>query len=613
MDKCFVAIAGLLISTGLGTSPLSAQRPQQSAPLAASYGAPLQVYRGSVANWSAVWIELADLGGGKFALTVLDGLTNATGAPEVFILQTNGRSGSGCRMQETSGADISFRQCPAGQAIELDAKLMGISSRVTMVPVGSGAAFGYGAKARTGSATAFDASCSMGRLGRADIFPSGGVARSGETFKQAVTGVRQQLADQEELDRLRSDRLGAINVLSYTSAELDQLAYIDSKINRIMDFRYRGPFIAQRQQLEQQFANRADRVAARSRLEQIDRRLAAIYDPSGQSRSGSAGNVAAFAGLLSTVDRAISQDIRDSGPMLAKRAIEVERALAEVDQCATLVGLTGYQFAAKRDLADQFARIASRLVDTLNSEIESGTSSAVLQARLQDYRASKGLMLALDNIGATDLLPSAEARVLTLANNEARQRDAAARQAAQAEARRRQASTAQQASRTASTAALAQAPRSAKGARGAGPTARQIRDALVYEQTYGRVTVGDAMGLAERSADYEAGISRMKSFGITFEVSFSVENPQCRSAGSGRFNCEYALSMNNSLGIPYAGRGAHTFELRDGIWRSPTYLAAIIEAGNRSAAGANNGRNCTVQGFGTPEGASIRDQNGLPC
>lgn len=148
---------------------------------------------------------------------------------------------------------------------------------------------------------------------------------------------------------------------------------------------------------------------------------------------------------------------------------------------------------------------------------------------------------------------------------------------------------------------------------GGAPTARQIRDALVYENTFGRVTVGDAMGLAKRQADYEAGISRVTVMGMVFDVSFGVSNPQCSRLAKGSFSCRYRVTMNNSMGIPYSGPGSHTFEMRNGIWRSPTYLKAIIASGNRSAAGANNGKNCTVQGFGTAEGASIRDAQGLPC
>jgi hypothetical protein len=120
------------------------------------------------------------------------------------------------------------------------------------------------------------------------------------------------------------------------------------------------------------------------------------------------------------------------------------------------------------------------------------------------------------------------------------------------------------------------------------------------------------LGLATREADYEAGISRVTVFGLTVEQSFVVANPTCTASGKGKYSCRYDLKMS-AMGFPYVGPGSHTFELRNGIWRSPTYLEAIIEAGNRSAAGANNGKNCTVQGFGTAEGASIRDQNGLPC
>lgn len=144
------------------------------------------------------------------------------------------------------------------------------------------------------------------------------------------------------------------------------------------------------------------------------------------------------------------------------------------------------------------------------------------------------------------------------------------------------------------------------------PSARQIRDALVYEHHAGRVTVGDALGLAQRSVDYERGISRVTTFGITADVSYAVANPKCTPAGNRRYNCKYDLQMV-MMGFPYNGPGSHTFEVRDGIWRSPTYLKALVDAGNRSAAGANNGRFCTVQGFGTAEGPAIRDQNGLYC
>ncbi|MCO4092866.1 MAG: sel1 repeat family protein [Sphingorhabdus sp.] len=162
------------------------------------------------------------------------------------------------------------------------------------------------------------------------------------------------------------------------------------------------------------------------------------------------------------------------------------------------------------------------------------------------------------------------------------------------------------ASTQASTSALAR-----PNARGA-PTARQIRDALVYEQTYGRVTVADSMGLGTRQADYDAGISRTTFFGITVVQSYDVANPSCILAEKGKFTCRYDLKLV-AAGFPYNGPGSHTFEMQGGRWRSPTYLKAIVDAGNRSAAGANNGRNCTVQGFGTAEGASLKDQNGLSC
>lgn len=608
MNRRIATGAFLALSLITCASSLDAQQTNKSLSKGGSQAALLQVYRGSVPNWSPVWIELADLGSGRFALTVLDGLTNSTGAPEVFIMQTNGRSGSACRLRAVGGAKVSLSQCPSGNAISLEAELMNISGRVTMVPVGAGAAFGYGAKGRKGSVASYDASCAMGRLARADIFPSGGPAQSGAALKQAISGLRQQAADAEELGRLRSDRASAINVLAYTSAELEQLAYIDGKINRIMDFRYRGPFIEQRRQLEEQFANRPDRLAARNRIQQIDRGLARIYAPAGQARAGAAADAASLAAMMDTLDRAIAQDLRGQTRSSALQVIEAERALAELEQCATLVGLSGYQFAAKRDLADQFGRIAPGFGKVLDSDFARGETSTAMRARLQDYRGSPGLMAALEGSGAAGVLASADSRVTALAAKETQERDAAARRAAQAEARLRQAAAAQQPARKAPAPASRPAASAPRGA----PSARQIRDALVYENTYGRVTVGAAMGLAESSADYDAGVSRVKTLGVTFEVSYTVDNPQCRSVGRGKYRCTFVFGMNNSLGIPFSGPGAHTFELRDGIWRSPTYLAALIEGGDRAATN-NNDRFCTVQGFGTPEGASIRDQNGLPC
>jgi hypothetical protein len=614
--RLFGLISTAAFAVAVISAPSSAQSPQPAAAAerpGPDYGPPVRIYRGVVPNWTPVWIELADIGGGRFVMTALDGLADGEGPLRTYLLQSNGRRGSACRLRSVDGFDISFRRCPDDQMNGLDANLMGISSTAVMVPVPADEAFGYGATVQRSSASAFDSVCSFQRLSRRDIFPSGLAARSGEQLVQSLSTRRARLSALEGLDGLRMERLNAINLLVFTSGEMQQLSYIDQRMARITDFRYRTAFMQQRQQLEQQFANRPDRVAARQRIAEIDGRLATIYDPSTFGGATAASDPRAAAALFAATDRAIAEEMRQNAPLPAERAVSIETALDELDSCAALNGLTTGDFSARRDLASQFALIAPQFQQTLNAAFEGAADSSALTAQLQLYRRSAGLTAALANIGASDVFASADARVQALANAETRRREAAARQSAQAQARQRQADAARQTARAAPTVTSRSTSGAPAGTRGGAPSARQIRDALVYENTFGRVTVADAMGIGQRSADYDAGISSVTILGVTFDVTFAVDSPQCRAAGRGQFSCSYALNINNSLGLPFSGRGSHTFEVRDGIWRSPTYLAAIIESGNRSAASANNGRNCTLQGFGTPEGASIRDQNGTPC
>lgn len=144
------------------------------------------------------------------------------------------------------------------------------------------------------------------------------------------------------------------------------------------------------------------------------------------------------------------------------------------------------------------------------------------------------------------------------------------------------------------------------------PTARHIRDALVYEAAYGTTTGADMLGLVQRKADYEAGVARIVSLGLTMDRSFAVANPTCTALGKGRFSCRYDLHMV-TMGFPYTGTGSQQFERRDGIWRSPTFQNALIKGSQMSGRQPDPDRQCMVRGFGTAEGASYSDKNGLAC
>lgn len=144
------------------------------------------------------------------------------------------------------------------------------------------------------------------------------------------------------------------------------------------------------------------------------------------------------------------------------------------------------------------------------------------------------------------------------------------------------------------------------------PTARQIRDALVYEAAYGTTTGADKLGLVQRQADYNAGVARIVSLGFTMDRSFAVANPVCKALGKGRFSCRYDLNMV-TIGIPYNGIGSQQFERREGVWRSPTFQDALIKGSQMSGRQPDPDRQCAVRGFGTAEGASYSDKNGLAC
>jgi len=144
------------------------------------------------------------------------------------------------------------------------------------------------------------------------------------------------------------------------------------------------------------------------------------------------------------------------------------------------------------------------------------------------------------------------------------------------------------------------------------PTARHIRDALVYEATYGTTTGADMLGLVQRQADYEAGVARITSLGLTMDRSFAVANPTCTALGKGRFNCRYDLHMV-TMGLPYTGIGSQQFERQNGIWRSPTFQNALVKGSQMKGRQPDPDRQCMVRGFGTAEGASYSDKNGLAC
>ncbi len=581
------------------------------------------MYRGRMGGDVPMWVELADRGNGQYTLTVLDGVplvSNAAGLVQ-FAVSSNGKKGSSCAL--LSPPNITIQACPAssGAAKAFSGKMniMGQKGSINFLPIDASMAYGYstnGGASGVGSRglAAIATSCAMPTLQRRDLLPGGAT-------RQAISGLQNAFAAAQQsaptaianLDDVRRERLRQYNSLLYTQWEMDRLRGFDADASRMFDFRYQMRVAEQKRQYQAQIDNTPTRMQARTRIAQINTQLDAVYNPAYAQRGAIALQNLSSAGYLGEIDVALDMDLDAAPNMSVDNLIQIESGLREMGGCAQALGIPATNAAnsiGAMTLKQRFLTAADTLMFNFENEAKSGLRSGALATRLAKYRASPGLMQALQALNQMDALANADSMVRTIAARETMARNAEIQAQQKEQVRLANAAAAAEKARLA--AARTPAPATGQASKGGAPTARQMRDALVYEQSFGRVTVGDAAGLVQREVDYANGISRAITFGITYEVQFDVSNPNCTQLKSRQYSCKFQLKMA-MMGLPYIGPGSHTFELRDGIWRSPTYLQALIDGANRSAASGSNTRNCTVQGFGTAEGASIRDQNGLAC
>lgn len=526
---------GLLaaIACWLAANPAGAQQrhpqPSQSALPAATTGSPVEVYRGQVANWTPVWIEVADIGNGTFVLTALDGLDIGDNPPEYYVMRSNGRRGSGCALSSVDSVPLTISGCPSAQSADVKVNLRGIKGTVRLIPVGVGGALGYGGAA-TSAAASPSTTCALPVLSRSDLALSGQTGAALAALRQAMASMPQPPLTSTALETLRRDRLRAIAALKPTTWEQERLNYLDFRINRMLDFRFRGPILQEKQQFEADMANRPERVQARNRIGQIDAELARLYNP-GLARQRADG-LASFraGGHLMMLDRAFAVDLDQRSGMTVQQAILAEGAMRELEGCAAAQAPEQAPALTRAALARQFQRLAQSFEQTLNAEIDSGLRSSALQSRLAEYRASPGLTGALATAGRAGILAAGEARIAALANREANVRTAEA----QAEARERQ--------RAAQAAAAAEAARLSLSRSSANaPTDGDILTAYVEYLSHISQSNSGAVRLQPVPGSRFELSTRGTMGGELWRVRFDLSGKSCQRAAPGIYDCSFTI------------------------------------------------------------------------
>lgn len=492
-------------------------------------GTPVEVYRGRMENWTPVWVELADLGNGTYVLTALDGLDVTDNPPLTYVMRSNGRRGSSCALTASDGLPLSIAGCPSGKPASLRANLRGIKGTVQFVPVGLAGAMGYAGQAASGGSAATN-SCALATLGRADLFPAGGVAGALASTRQALAQLPLRRQTSADLAGLRRERLQAIGRLQPSAWEIERLNYFDFRINRMFDFRYRAQVMQEKQQFQAQMANQPARIQASNRIAQIDAALAAAYDP--QQARQLAASLAAFrdSGVLTRLDQAIAAELDGAGPLPVQRVLQIERGLAELDGCAAAHAPAQQPVLARAALGRQFERLAATFEQAFTAEIDSGLRSSALQGRLAEYESSPGLTAALAAAGRSGIWAASEARIAAIANREANARTAEA----QAEARARE--------RAAQAAVAAEAARLAVSRSGANPpTDGDILNAYVgYLARISQSTTGAVRLQQVPGSRFELS-TRGAMGGQLWRVRFDVTGKSCTRPAAGTYDCNFTI------------------------------------------------------------------------
>lgn len=587
--------AGLLAV--LQCNPLAAQSRSQANALPAPGGVPVQVYRGLMDGEAPSWIELADLGDGRFVLSILDGVPGLADHPQQLLLTGNGRKGSGCML--SNGNATTVQGCPNGKAMITRIAFGKVKRSARITPIALGGAYGYTGQALSGSQAPTLAElagrCTMRGLAGAEGLVNSSVPQAISDLQAQIGSARTALPGDEALARLRSDRRSQFSTLTYTPYERERMARMQVDPSRMFDFRLQMVMAEQRRIFLQQIDGTPARQQARQRLAQIEAELAAVYDPAQATRGAAVLAQLATGGGIAGVDRAVAREIAAAGSSLSALAIvRIEKALAELEQCnnamAQLTKTAPVALSAAEVLTSKMLLAADNFRETFGKEVGSGGTSAAWLARLNEVRGSKGLMKALDEIDRGASLLAAEAQVAALARREETRRLEAARAA---ETQRQRSAQVAATRRPALASAGSPASTGVRMARtvsrpGSAPTAYEIRAAIMREG--GVASLG---GLIVQNMNFDTGEMTLGFAGMSSRVVYSVSKPTCKSIGGGQFSCSYVLASSSTANIwgislnppgTSGRRVTDTFRVEGGQWRSPSAREERLARARENAA-----------------------------
>jgi hypothetical protein len=550
---------------------------------------PLQedVYRGRFYDRGVYhWFELKTNANSSVELALLD---STDGQPETIYttLSRAEPSRNRCVLMASSQQAPIVNACPSGDKFNATIQFGNLRGRLDFFRVGVLGSVAFGD--RDGGATKVRAACVLRtrfipyEIGSLDTQKASGY------FSGVVNGlIDESIVDRASLDRLRRERAYSVvqATMPFASQEhIDRYRAMTEQLHAYYDI----PKAVRRLQVMSGLGVQS--------LEAVEGKLAAEY-------SGDAGRGLSLAQL-----------------------VQLEGVSLKLGGCAaSLRSMPAPNMALPPVVQALWANKVPELAQLLAQWREGSFNSSQLANMLAPIKSSNLAREALSQAGHAPALEAVEARLSTLQVAEQRARDVAAadaqrqRDIAQVEAQRQAANEsvqrnsglktldqivaeshansrsgpiqrnsppAQQQAGQRRPAARAGAQLAARTTRGA-PTARQIRDALVYEKTYSTRTGADMLGLMTRTALFEYGLSRISSLGFNIDSYFDVSEVTCRSQANSIFRCTFSLIQDTNFRGTSRSTPTYLFRMDGSQWRSPTYQNIVIAAANSAKSNASS-------------------------
>jgi hypothetical protein len=526
--------------------------------LAAPAGVPVAVFRGRMGGETPSWVEIADLGNGRYVLSILDGVPGIADLPQQLSLSSNGKKGSGCLL--TNGTAVRIEGCPKDKALAVKIAFGKVKGSAQMQPVGVGGAFGYtGAPQNSGSRNALGQiadNCRMTILSSMPLIKGSAVPQAVANLKTQIATAQSGAPDTQKIDQLRRDRRSQFGLLTYSQFEMERLRSMEVDPSRMFDFRLQMRMAEQRNRYLQQINNTPQRNQARMRLAEIEAQLALIYDPArGRAASASVQNLASSGGITA-IDGALTAVINNAADLTLDQLVAAETGQADVQSCnmalASAAQRTPAILESRTALSSKFPQVAKGFVGGIYADADEGLTSTALASRLRSYRQSPGLNAALASMGQSGALNEVDQIVASLAAREQEERNRLAK-AAEAERQRvAQAAAAKENARLDAERAAIVQRKAAISSGKSGPTAFEIGQATVRafsDVNAPAMQIYNGLGLMNGIPDFNS-LSYTAAGPLSSSVTrWRISDASCVKASALTYNCTYTMESEMTADI----------------------------------------------------------------